>query len=170
MFRNPKRFHRIALLVVIQAGLLVASLPAQGAPKRPWTVTAAFTGLWVGATQGVAYGPELAIRRDFGPRWGVGLRASLPVLGTDQGAAAIDLGPTVTFAANRAEFGLSAGATGFLVGDQSEFIDGGVGAFVSGHGTAWLTPSLGATAGAEARILGGGAVYPSLSVGLAVRF
>ena len=120
------------------------------------------------------YGPELGIRRDFGPRWGVQLRASLPVMDTEQyaddGAAALDLGPTLTFATEKAEFGLSAGATAFLVGDRGELVDGGIGAFVGGHATAWLSGSIGATAGADVRVSGGGEAYPSLSVGLALRF
>ena len=120
------------------------------------------------------YGPELGIRRDFGSRWGVELRASLPVLdtdqGTDDGAAALDLGPTLTFASEKGELGLSAGATAFLVGDRGELVDGGIGGFVGGHATAWLSGNVGAVAGAKVRVSGGGSAYPSLSVGLAVRF
>ena len=45
-----------------------------------------------------------------------------------------------------------------------------IGGFFGGHGTAWLTPSLGAVVAAKMRVSGGGSVYPSLSAGLAVRF
>ena len=174
MFRSANLCHRFAFLVLVLAGSQVPALAAQGLPHRPWTVTAAFTGLRTGGIGGWVYGPELGIRRDFGPRWGVELRASLPVLdtdqGTDDGAAALDLGPTLTFATDKGEFGLSAGATAFLVGDRGELVDGGIGGFVGGHATAWLTPSVGAVAGAKVRLSGGGSAYPSLSAGLAVRF
>jgi hypothetical protein len=159
---------------VVLAGSQVPGLAAQGLPHRPWTVTGAFTGLRTGGIGGWVYGPELGIRRDFGPRWGVELRASLPVLdadqGTDDGAAALDLGPTLTFATDKGEFGISAGATAFLVGDRGELIDGGIGGFVGGHATAWLGENLGAVAGAKVRLSRGGSAYPSLSAGLAVRF
>jgi hypothetical protein len=174
MPRSVNSCHRIAFLVVAMAGAQVPPLVAQGLPHRPWTVTADFTGLRTGGVGGWVYGPELGIRRDFGPRWGVELRASLPVLDTDQGsddgAAALDLGPTLTFATDKGELGLSAGATAFLVGDRGELVDGGIGGFVAGHATAWLSGNVGAVAGAKVRVSGGGAAYPSLSAGLAVRF
>ena len=171
---SSKAFHRFTLLLGLLVGSQARTGTAQGAPSRPWTLTAAFTGLRSGGSAGMVYGPELGLRRDFGPRWGVQLRASLPVLDTEQfsddGAAALDLGPTLTFARERTELGLSAGATAFLVSDQGEVLDGGIGAFVGGHATAWLGKAVGATAGADVRISGRGEAYPSLSVGLAVRF
>ena len=174
MLRSVKSFHRIAFLVVAMAGSQVPALVAQGLPHRPWTITADFTGLRTGGVGGWAYGPELGIRRDFGPRWGVELRASLPVFDIDQsggdGAAALDLGPTLTFASDKGELGLSAGATAFLVGDRGELVDGGIGGFVAGHATAWLSGNVGAVAGAKVRVSGRGGAYPSLSAGLAVRF
>ena len=148
MLRSANPCHRIAFLVVVLAGSQVPALVAQGLPHRPWTVTADFTGLRTGGVSGWVYGPELGIRRDFGPRWGVELRASLPVLdtdqGTDDGAAALDLGPTLTFASDKGELGFSAGATAFLVGDRGELVDGGIGGFFGGHGTAWLSGSMSA--------------------------
>jgi hypothetical protein len=174
MFRRANLFRRFAFLAAVLAGSQVPALAAQDPPRRPWTLTAAFTGLRTGGLAGVVYGPELGIRRDFGPRWGVELSASLPVIDTEQyaddGAAALDLGPTLTFRTERAEFGLSAGATAFLVGDRGELVDGGIGGFVGGHATAWLGKTVGAVAGAKVRVSGGGDAYPSLSVGLAVRF
>jgi hypothetical protein len=178
MFRSANRFHRFALLVLVLAGSQVPVLAAQDPPHRPWTVTAAFTGLRSGGVSGWLYGPELGIRRDFGgdigPRWGVELRASLPLLDTDQGtdddAGFLDLGPTLRFASDKGEFVFSAGATAFLVGDRGEFVDGGIGGFFGGQGTVWLSKHVGAVAGARARLSGGGSVYPSLSAGLAVRF
>ena len=174
MLRSVNSCHRIAFLVVAMAGSQLPPVVAQDVPHRPWTVTADFTGLRTGGVGGWAYGPELGIRRDFGPRWGVELLASLPVFDTDRftgrGAAALDLGPTLTFATDKGELGLSAGATAFLVGDYGEFTDGGIGGFVAGHATAWLSGNVGAVAGAKVRVSGGGAAYPSLSAGLAVRF
>jgi hypothetical protein len=174
MFRTVKFCHRIAFLVAAMAGSPLAALVAQDLPHRPWTVTAEFTGLRTGRVGGWAYGPELGIRRDFGPRWGVELRASLPAFnadpGTGGGAGALDLGPTLTSITGKGELGLSAGATAFLVGDQGELIDGGIGGFVAGHATAFLSGHVGAVAAVRVRMSGGGAVYPSLSAGLAVRF
>jgi hypothetical protein len=174
MFRIANHLHRCAFLIVVLAGSQVPVLAAQGLTHRPWTVTAAFTGLRSGGVGGWLYGPELGIRRDFGRRWGVELRASLPVLdtdqGTDDGAGALDLGPTLTFATDKGELGLSAGATAFLIGDRGELVDGGIGGFVGGHATAWLGKNVGAVAGAKVRLSGGGGAYPSLSAGLAVRF
>jgi hypothetical protein len=178
MFRIANPLHRFAFLSVVLSASQVPALAAQGLTHRPWTVTAAFTGVRTGGVSGWLYGPELGIRRDFGrdigPRWGVELRASLPALdtyeGTDDGAGFLDLGPTLRFASDKGEFVLSAGATAFLVGDRGEFVDGGIGGFFGGQGTVWLSKHVGAVAGARARLSGGGSVYPSLSVGLAVRF
>jgi hypothetical protein len=174
MLRSANHCHRFAFLVVVLAGSQVPALAAQGLPHRPWTITANFTGLRTGGNGGWVYGPELGLRRDFGPRWGVELTASLPVFDperySDDGAAALDLGPTLTVASDKGEFGFSAGATAFLVGDASELVDGGIGGFFGGHGTAWLTPALGAVVGAKVRVSREGSAYPSLSVGLAVRF
>ena len=143
MLRSDNRFHRIAFLVVAMAGSQVPSLVAQGLPHRPWTITADFTGLRTGGVSGWAYGPELGIRRDFGPRWGVELRASLPVFDTEQsgdnGAAALDLGPTLTFASDKGELGLSAGATAFLVGDRQSWWTAGSAGSSPGTATAWLS-------------------------------
>lgn len=174
MLRSANRFHRFALPLLVLAGLPVRAAVAQGLPHRPWTITADFTGLSIGGSSGWVYGPELGVRRDFGPRWGLELTASLPVLDTEQyadnGAGALDLGPTLTLANNKGELGFSAGATAFLVGDASELVDGGIGGFFGGHGTAWLTSSLGAVVAAKVRVSGEGNAYPSLSLGLAVRF
>lgn len=178
MLRSANHCHRFAFLVVVLAGSQVPGLAAQDLPQRPWTITVAFTGLRTEGGSGWLYGPELGIRRDFGrdlgPRWGVELRASLPALdtyqGTDDGAGFLDLGPTLRFAGDKGEFVLSAGATAFLVADRGELSDGGIGGFFGGHGTAWLTPSLGAVVAAKVRVSGEGSAYPSLSLGLAVRF
>jgi hypothetical protein len=173
MFRSANPCHRFAFLVLVLAGSPIPALAAQDLPHSSWTVTAAFTGLKSGGASGWQYGPELGIRRDIGPRWGVELRASLPVVdadGTDNDAGFLDLGPTLRFASDKGEFVLSAGATAFLVGDRGEFVDGGIGGFFGGQGTAWLGKHLGAVVGARARLSGGGSVYPSLSAGLAVRF
>ena len=173
MPRTANVFHCIALLVML-AGSGVRAAAAQTSPHRAWTLTAAFTGVRIGNESGVVYGPELSLRRDFGPRWGAELRASLPVLDaarySDDGAAALDLGPTLTFRTAKAEFGVAAGATAFLVGDRGELADGGIGGFASGHATAWLSERVGAVAGATVRVSGAGNAYPGLSVGLAFRF
>lgn len=174
MLRTANAIHCFALLAVVLAGWGPRAAAAQTAPRRPWTLTAAFTGLRIGGESGVVYGPELSLRRDFGPRWGVELRASLPAFDaepySDDGAAALDLGPTLTFATAKAEFGVAAGATAFLVGDRGELADAGIGGFASAHATAWLSKGIGAVAGATVRVSGAGNAYPGLSVGLALRF
>lgn len=174
MFRNAKSFSRFALLVMALAASGAAALPAQTLPPKAWTATLALTGLRVGASDSWLYGPELGVRRDFGPHWGVGLRASLPIYDTkpftDDGAVALDFGPALSFKGDKSELGFSVGATGFLVGDSGELIDGGIGGFADGHATAWLTPRLGVVGGATVRVAGDGAAYPSLSAGLSARF
>lgn len=174
MTRRHKSLRSMLLLASMLAVAWASGLAAQTPNHQPWTITAAFTGLRTGGESGVVYGPELAIRRDFGPQWGVELRASLPVLdvdrGTDDGAGAIDLGPTLSFKTDRTELGLAAGATAFLVGDGGELVDGGIGAFFGGHATAWFGQNVGGTFGANVRVSGRGDTYPSLSAGLAFRF
>lgn len=174
MLQRAAPFARLAFMVIAVTVGCATGLTAQ-TPSRPWKLTAAFTGLRVGGSTKWVYGPELGLRRDIGARWGLGLRASLPILDTapfsDDGAAALDFGPTLTFmASDRGELGLAAGVTAFLVGDAGELTDGGIGAFADAHGTVWVTPALGVTAGAAGRIASGNTVYPSLSAGLALRF
>ncbi len=174
MLQRAGPFARLAFMVIAVTVGRATGLTAQ-TPSRPWKLTAAFTGLRVGGSTKWIYGPELGLRRDIGTHWGLGLRASLPVLDTapfsDDGAVALDLGPTLTFTTSyRTELGLAAGATAFLVGDAAELTDGGIGAFADAHGIAWLTPALGVTAGATVRLGNSGTAYPSLSAGLALRF
>jgi hypothetical protein len=144
---------------------------AQSEPPR-WVITAGLTAIRVGERGGWGYGPEADVRRDFGPNWGLGLRIALPVAGGQlgTGGAAIDLGPTLIHATPRWELGLSTGATAFLVGDQSELVDGGLGLFAGGHATVWLTRQVGARAGTDVRFTPGGKGYPSVSGGIAIRF
>ena len=174
MIRTANWFCRIVFLLVLGAVSAASVGEAQSASRPPWTLSAAFTGLRTGATAGWVYGPELGIRRDFGSRWGVLLRASLPILDTepfsDDGAAAIDLGPTLTLAGGNVEYGLALGATGFLVSDVGELIGGGIGAFADVHATLRLNPTFGLVAGTNVRVAGDGAIYPSISLGVAARF
>ncbi len=175
MTQSPGPFCRFALLALVVLAWQAPPLQGQEpALRRPWTLTGAVTGLRSGGTSGWVYGPDLGVRRDFGPRWGVQLRAVLSVLGSEpyagDGVLAVDLGPTLTLGSKNTELGLTAGATGFLVSDRGEFSDGGVGGFAGGHATFWLTRAVGAIVGADVRIGGSGTAYPSLSGGLAVRF
>jgi hypothetical protein len=138
----------------------------------------AYTGLWIGDAKRWYVGPELGIRRDFGLHWGVGLLLSVPgfnpVQGPNNTAAALDLGPTFTFVGRQAEFGITAGATGFVVISGGGLLHGGVDPFTGGHATAWITDHVGATISAKLRVASGAGAgagaYPSLSAGLAVRF
>jgi hypothetical protein len=96
------------------------------------------------------------------------LRVSLPVIGTDAGGAAVDLGPTLTVTGRQVELGASVGGTMFLVGDDSELIAGGIGLYVAGHLTIWLGRNVGLTGGGNARFANG-AAFPGLSGGIAIR-
>jgi hypothetical protein len=55
------------------------------------------------------------------------MRAALPAFGGDGGGGAIDLAATWAHFAGATELGASLGGTGFLVGDNSELIGGGIG-------------------------------------------
>jgi hypothetical protein len=172
MPRLAKSLSCIALLATITLAGTV-ELPAQTPELRSWTITGAFTGFGGGGLDRWLFGPELGVRYDIGPNWGVGLRASLPVLDSapysDDGAVALDLGPTWTSRSARSEVGLSAGATAFLVGDGGELTDGGIGPFVAAHATRWLSAAVGLTGGAAVRIGSAGGVFTSVSAGLSLR-
>jgi hypothetical protein len=115
------------------------------------------------------FGPALSLRRDFAgrDRWGVELRAALPAFGTG-GAAAIDLAATYTSITRGTEVGAALGGTGFLVGDQSELTGGGVGLYLAGHVTGWLSRGIGLTGGANLRTAVG--TFPGGYAGVAFRF
>jgi hypothetical protein len=173
MFPLVKSLSRMALLAVVAVAARPTRLPAQSPEPRRWTVNGAFTGFGGGGLGRWLFGPEAGVRYDFGPRWGIGLGVSLPVLDrqpySDDGAVALDLGPTWTARGAKSEVGLAAGATAFLVGDGGELADGGIGPFVAGHATRWLSPGLGLTGGAALRIGSAGGVFTSVSAGLSLR-
>lgn len=170
-----QRSHRYAaavLAVSILAAATGSAASAQAAPMPRWTISGAFNALRVGQREGWGYGPELKIRRDFGRNWGATIRTSLPVFGGGAGGAAVDAGVTYTRAMETYEIGAAAGGTGFLVGDSSELVGGGIGAFVSVHGTAWLTRQVGVMLETETRFTfhDRTMAYPGVSAGIAVRF
>ena len=171
MPRGISRSLRLSFTLLILCALRWNALDAQSGPPG-WTVSGGLAAIRVGDREGWGYGPEVAVRRDFGRRWGVGLRVALPALGSDNRAAgaAIDLGPTLTHVTPQMELGLSAGATAFLVGDHADLVDGGLGLFAGGHATVWLTRQLGVMVGADVRLASGGTGYPSVSAGTAIRF
>ena len=144
------------------------ALEAQGTRNPSWTITAALETLRAG-DRSWGYGPALAIRHDFGPRWGAELKAAAPAFGSQNGGgAALELGATYTAFHGPTELGAMLGVTGFLVGDDSELVGGGVGAVLAAHVTRWFTGGFGVTAGANLRTAIG--VYPAFYGGLAVRF
>ena len=137
-------------------------------PQPPWTLTGSLEVLRVGP-ESWGVGPAFGIRRDFGPTWGVELRTALPAFGsTGGGGAAIDLAATYTSIKGATELGGALGATGFLVGDDSELTDGGIGLYLAAHATRWLTRGFGLTVGANLRSAAG--AYPGVYGGVAVRF
>ena len=160
-----------ALAVLVTTATGTSALRAQteaGGERRPsWTLTAAAEVLSIGPGA-LGVGPSLGIRRDFGSRWGVELRAALPAFGDNAGGAAVDLAATWVHFDGATELGASLGGTGFLVGDDSELIGGGVGVYVAVHATRWLTRGFGVTAGASLRTAIG--AYPGAYAGVAVRF
>ena len=155
------------LAVLVTTTAMAPALDAQAERRPRWTLGGATEVLRVTRTAwGV--GPSLGLRRDFGPSWGVELRAALPAFGRDAGGAAIDLAATWVHSEGAAELGASLGGTGFLVGDNSELIGGGVGVYAAVHATRWLSPGFGITAGASLRTALG--AYPGAWAGVAVRF
>jgi hypothetical protein len=168
------RLLRSAAFAGLLAGLLVA--PTANAQRSgpvdlrqpPWTLTGSLEMLRVGP-ESWGSGPAFGIRRDFGPTWGVELRTALPAFGsTGGGGAAIDLAATYTSIKGATELGGALGATGFLVGDDSELTDGGIGLYLAAHATSWLTHAFGLTVGANLRTASG--AYPGVYGGMAVRF
>ena len=144
------------------------ALHGQSIRNPAWTLTASAEVLRAG-DRSWGYGPALAIRRDFGPRWGAEFKAALPAFGSQNaGGAALEIGATYTAFHGPTELGAMLGVTAFLVGDNSEFVGGGVGVVLAAHVTHWLAPGLGLTAGANVRTAIG--VYPAFYGGLAVRF
>ena len=156
-----------ALAVLVTTVAVTPALHAQDERRPRWTLSGVTEVLRVTRTAwGV--GPSLGLRRDFGPRWGVELRAALPAFGRNAGGAAIDLAATWVHFDGATELGASLGGTAFLVGDNSELIGGGVGVYASAHAARWLTRGFGLTAGASLRTAIG--AYPGAWAGVAVRF
>ena len=121
-----------ALAVLVTTVAVTSALHAQDERRPRWTLSGVTEVLRVTRTAwGV--GPSLGLRRDFGPRWGVELRAALPAFGRNAGGAAIDLAATWVHFDGATELGASLGGTAFLVGDNSELIGGGVGVYASAH-------------------------------------
>jgi hypothetical protein len=166
-----------SLLSAAFAGLLASPLAASAATaqlsdsvnrRQPsWTLTGSLETLHVNPEWGS--GPALAIRRDLGSRWGVELRTALPAFGSaGVGGGAIDLAVTYTSINASNEVGGALGATGFLVGDHSELLGGGIGLYVGAHATRWVAHGVGLTAGANLRMANG--AFPGVHGGVAVRF
>jgi len=158
---------RAALAVLVTTVAGSSALRAQEEHRPAWTLAGALEVL-NGGRNAWGVGPSLGIRRDFGPRWGVELRAALPAFGRDAGGAALDLAATWVHFDGATELGASIGGTGFLVGDNSEVIGGGIGLYLAVHGTRWLTRGFGLTAGADLRTAVG--TYPGAYAGATVRF
>jgi hypothetical protein len=157
--------------VLLASALVVPAAAAQDTgpavlPQPRWTVTGWFEVLRADADSW-GLGPALGIRRDFGPSWGVELRAALPAF-NGSGGAAIDLAATYARMTKATELGVSLGGTGFLVGDQSELTGGGVGLYLAAHATGWLTRRVGLTGGANLRTAVG--TFPAAFAGIALRF
>ena len=156
-----------ALAVLVTTPVVPRALHAQDDRRPRWTLSGAAEVIRATRTTwGV--GPSVGLRRDFGPRWGVELRAALPAFGSDGGGAAVDLAATWVHFAGATELGASLGGTGFLVGDNSELVGGGVGVYAAVRATRWLTRGFGLTAGASLRTAIG--AYPGAYGGVAVRF
>jgi len=160
-----------ALTALLVSALTVPVASAQDSaaalPPHPrWTLSGLLEVVHAGA-ESWGFGPALGLRRDFGEGLGVELRAALPAFGTS-GAAAIDLAATYTSIRRTTELGASLGATGFLVGDQSELTGGGVGLYAAAHATGWLSRGFGLTGGANLRTAVG--TFPGAYAGIALRF
>jgi hypothetical protein len=169
--RGKASLRSATFAALLATALVVPAADAQDSaaavlPQPPWTLSALLEVVHAGA-ESWGFGPALGIRRDFGPNWGVELRAALPAFGTG-GAGAIDLAATYTIIKRATEFGASLGATGFLVGDSSELTGGGIGLYVAVHATGWLSHGVGLTGGANFRTAVG--AFPAGYAGVAFRF
>lgn len=154
--------------LLLGSAILAPAVRGQTFRNPSWTLTTAAEVLRAG-DRSWGYGPAIAIRHDFDPRWGAELKAALPAFGSSNGGGgAAELGATYTTFEGPTEFGAMLGLTAFLVGDSSELVGGGVGVVLAAHVTRWLTPGFGITAGANLRTAIG--VYPAFYGGLAVRF
>jgi hypothetical protein len=169
---SNRSLRSAAFLMMIASALVGRTAQAQDSaatalpPQPRWTLSGLLEVLHAGADSWGA-GPALGIRRDFGPKWGAELRAALPAF-NGSGGAALDLAATYTLIKGATELGASLGATGFLVGDQSELTGGGVGLYVAAHATGWLTRGFGLTGGANLRTAVG--TFPGGFAGVALRF
>jgi hypothetical protein len=171
---EPNRSLRSgAFAALLTSSLLIPAAYAQDSaetarPQPRWTLSALLEVVRAGADSW-GFGPTLGIRHDFDDRWGLELRAALPAFGNSNGGAgAIDLAATYTSIRRTTELGASLGATGFLVGAHSEFTGGGVGLYVAGHATGWLTRGFGVTGGANLRTAIG--TFPAAYAGVALSF
>ena len=168
MSLHARSYRHITFMVTFLA-IPGSRLHAQREPLPRWTISSGFAAIRVGKHEGWGVGPELSFGPRLGEHAGVRLRLSLPAFGTNAGGGAVDLGLTLTRASRHAEVGVAAGATAFLVGDNSELTGGGLGLFVGGHATAWVHRRFGLTTGLDLRLGQEGGLYPSLSAGIAVR-
>lgn len=148
---------------------LTTSAWSQAAPSKPWMVSGGVATVRLSALAGWTTGPDLAVRRHLGQRWGLSLRAALP-LTESKGAALLDLGPTISIRWPRSEIGLRFGATAFLVGEQSELTGGGLGGYLGLQATIWLSPRVGLIGTATGRVGQTGPGYFDTGAGLAIRF
>jgi len=168
---SNRSLRSAAFAILIASALVARAGNAQDSaltvPRQPrWTLTGLLEVLHAGADSW-GFGPALGIRHDFGPRWGAELRAALPAF-NGSGGAALDLAATYTSLTATTELGASLGATGFLVGDESELTGGGVGLYISAHATGWLRRKFGLTIGGNLRTAVG--TFPGAYAGLAWRF
>jgi hypothetical protein len=170
---SSRALRSAAFAAILTSALLVPAAHAQDVvptvpPAARWTLTGLLEVMHAGADSW-GFGPALGIRRDFGPGWGVELRAALPTFGpSESGGGAIDLAATYTTITRATEVSVSLGATGFLVGDQSELTGGGVGLYVAGHATGWVSRGFGVTGGANLRTAVG--TFPGAFAGVVFRF
>jgi len=163
---------RSAVVAALPTSALVVPLAraqdsAQAARPQPlWTLTALLDVLHAGADSWGA-GRRSASAAISGPG---GVSSSGRPCRHSTAAAAppsISRRPNTSITAST-EFGASLGATGFLVGDQSELTGGGVGLYLATHATGWLTRGFGLTAGANLRTAVG--TFPGAYAGVALRF
>jgi hypothetical protein len=168
---SDRSLRSTAFALLIATTLLVPAAHAQDSlstvpPQPPWTLSGLFEVIRVNPDSW-GIGPALGIRRDFGHRLGIELRAALPAF-NGSGGAAIDLAATYTYIKRAAEFGASLGGSGFLVGDQSELTGGGVGLYAAVHASRWLSRGFGITGGINFRTAIGS--YTGGYAGVAFRF
>jgi hypothetical protein len=158
------------LLKALALGLALPSAGAlaQSPEDARWNVHVGLAALRIGHGQTWGRGPELQVQRNTEGKWSWVGRVSAPVLGTDGGGVAIDVGPTLRSLDDNEEFGISFGPT-FIPVREGSAIGSVFGGFASVYVIGWFGRRFGLMGESVLRVTVDGSSYPGLALGLALR-